>query len=136
MKKYINTIFIFSLIGFLFSGYLSFTKLILGECPLTEGCPTFFDYPACYFGFGFFTILLVLSILLFKKADKTRLKSVFYVSLLAIIFAIYSTIKEYMFPSCLNGICDYSLLLPTCVYGLAMYIVIFIMSMLSIKRSA
>ena len=54
---------------------------------------------------------------------------------MAIIFALYSTIKEYIVPSCLNGLCDYSLLLPTCVYGLAMYIVIFIMSILALKKN-
>jgi len=135
MKGHIKTIFIFSLIGVLFSGYLSFTKLFLGSCPLKEGCPLFLSYPACYSGFIFFLILLILSILLLKTQTKNKLKTVFYISLLAIIFALYSTIKEYIVPSCLNGLCDYSLLLPTCVYGLAMYIVIFIMSILALKKN-
>lgn len=134
MKGYVKTIFIFSLIGLLFSGYLSFTKLFFGSCPLKEGCPLFLSYPACYFGFIFFLILFILSILLLKTQSKNRIKTVFYVSLLAIIFALYSTIKEYLLPSCLNGVCDYSLLLPTCVYGLIMYIVIFIMSLLALKK--
>ena len=135
MKGYIKTIFIFSLIGVLFSGYLSFTKLFLGSCPLKEGCPLFLNYPACYFGFIFFLILLIMSIILFKSVTRGKLKTVFYISLLAIVFALYSTIKEYLLPSCLNGICDYSLLLPTCVYGLIMYIVIFIMSLLALKKN-
>jgi len=135
MNKYIKTIFIFSLIGVLFSGYLSFTKLILENCPLKEGCPLFLTYPACYFGFGFFLALLILSILSFKEISKNKLKTIFYVSLLAIIFAVYSTIKEYASPSCINGVCEYSLLLPTCVYGLIMYIVIFVMSVLALKKS-
>ena len=135
MNKYIKIIFIFSLIGVLFSGYLSFTKLILENCPLKEGCPIFLTYPACYFGFGFFLILLILSILSFKETSKNKLKTMFYVSLLAIIFAAYSTIKEYALPSCLNGVCDYSLLLPTCVYGLIMYLIIFITTISALKKN-
>src|SRR3989344_1562025 len=134
MKGYIKSIFIFSLIGVLFSGYLSFTKLFLGSCPLKEGCPLFLSYPACYFGFMFFLILLILSIILFKSVTKNKLKTVFYISLLAIIFALYSAIKEYIVPSCLDGVCDYSLLLPTCVYGLIMYIIVFIMATLALKE--
>jgi len=133
-NKYSKIIFIFSLIGILFSGYLSFTKLFLGSCPLTEGCPTFLDYPACYFGFVFFLILFIFSIKLFKNFNKVNLKVIFYTSLIAIIFAAYSTIKELMFPSCLNGICNYTLLMPTCVYGLIMYIIIFITSLLALKK--
>ena len=134
MSKNLKTIFILSLIGLLFSGYLSFTKLVLGECPLTEGCPTFLGYPACYFGFILFLILFILSISALVNLNKTKLKLLLYISLLSIIFAAYSTIKEYVSPSCLNGICDYSLLLPTCVYGLAMYIIIFILSLITLKE--
>jgi uncharacterized membrane protein len=133
-KSYLKTIFIFSLIGVLFSGYLSFTKLFLGSCPLTEGCPTFLGYPACYFGFVFFLALLIFSIISFKNPSNKNLKIIYYISLLAIIFATYSTIKELLYPSCLNGICNYSLLLPTCVYGLIMYIIIFTSSFLALRK--
>lgn len=113
---------LFSLAGVLFSGYLSFSKLFLGSCPLNEGCPLFLGYSACYFGFGFFLILLVLSLL--KKISLLRIVSVF-----AIVFAIYSTYIDLFFPSCPGGVCQYSLLLPTCVYGLVMYLGIFIFSL-------
>ena len=134
MSKNLKAIFIFSLIGLLFSGYLTFTKLILGNCPLTEGCPTFLGYPACYFGFVLFLILFTISISALLELNKTKLKLLIYISLLSIIFATYSTIKEYVSPSCLNGVCDYSLLLPTCVYGLAIYLVIFILSLITLKE--
>jgi len=110
---------ILSLMGVLFSGYLSFSKIFLGSCPLNEGCPLFLGYPACYFGFGFFLVLFLLSI--FKKLELLKI-----VSVLAIVFAIYSTYIDLSFPSCPGGVCQYSLLLPTCVYGLAMYLGIFI----------
>ncbi len=126
MQKEVKIIFISSLIGLLFSGYLSFAKVFIGTCPLKEGCPLFLTYPACYFGFGFFLILFILSLFLIK--NNNLIKIITYVSGLAVIFAIYSTIKEYLVPSCLDGVCEYSLLLPTCVYGLIMYLVIFIIS--------
>jgi len=132
-KTNLKIILIFSLIGLLFSGYLTFTKLFVGSCPLKEGCPIFLGYPACYFGFLFFLILFILSIIAFKNNIKI-VKIIFYISLLAIIFATYSTIKEYTIPSCLNGKCEYSLLLPTCVYGLIMYLVIFINSIIYLKK--
>ncbi len=134
-KSYSALMLIFSLLGFLFSGYLSYSKIILGSCPLTEGCPTFLSYPACVFGLGFFTILLILSIMLIRLKDSRILvKSILVISFLAVIFAAYSTYKEYAFPSCLGDICDYSLLVPTCVYGLVMYIIIFILSLLAFKK--
>jgi len=129
--------FIFSVIGVLFSGYLSFTKLILGSCPLSEGCPVFLGYPACYFGLVLFAILLVISSrLAFKEGTnyKKAMTWLMYVSLFGILFAVYSTYTEYANPPCLGGVCNYSLLLPTCVYGLIMYIVIFIAAWLGKKK--
>lgn len=111
-----------SLFGVLFSGYLSFSKIFLGSCPLNEGCPLFLGYSACYFGLGFFAVLLLLS--LTKQIKLLRL-----ISALAIVFAIYSTYIDLAFPNCPGGVCQYSLLLPTCVYGLAMYLGIFIFSL-------
>jgi len=132
MNKYVKIIFIFSLIGFLFSGYLTFIKLFTGSCPLTEGCPIFLGYPACYYGFVLFLILLILSIMLMK--NEKSVKKIYYVSLIGILFALYSSVKELLYPSCLNGICNYSLLLPTCVYGFFMYLIIFINSRIYIKK--
>ena len=136
MQKNIKIIFIFSLIGLLFSGYLSFTKLFTGACPLTEGCPYFLGYPSCYYGFILFLILFVLAILLLKNEKLVLMKKVFYVSLIGIIFAAYSSIKELLYPNCLNGICNYTLLVPTCIYGLIFYIVIFVTSLIHLKKNS
>jgi uncharacterized membrane protein len=135
MNKNIKIIFIFSLIGTLFSGYLTFSKLFTGSCPLTEGCPYFLGYPACYYGFILFTLLLILSILLFKKENINLMKKIYYISLIGILFSLYSSIKELLYPNCLNGICNYSFLIPTCIYGLIMYVLIFINSKIYIKRN-
>ena len=135
MKKHIKIIFIFSLIGILFSGYLSFFELFSNTCPLKEGCPYFLGYPACYYGFVLFLILFITSLmLLFKNINNKSMKIIFYISLLGIIFSAYTSIKEIIYPSCLNGVCNYSLLMPTCVYGLIMYIIIFVSSILALKN--
>jgi hypothetical protein len=121
---------LFSLIGVLFSGFLTFTKLLLGACPLKEPCPYFLGYPACFYGFIMFLILFVASLLLaFNKYDKGKLLKVLsYVSLIGIIFSLYSTYAEMAYPLCLGG-CEYSMLLPTCVYGFIFYLIVFAVSL-------
>lgn len=120
-KKQKLLLVLISLGGVLFSGYLSFSKIFAGTCPLNEGCSLFLGYPACYFGFGFFFILLLLSLL-------QKIKLLQIISVLAVVFALYSTYIDLMYPNCPGGKCQYSLLLPTCVYGLVMYLGIFIFS--------
>lgn len=124
-------IFIFSLIGFLFSGTLTFQKLIIGKCSLTEGCYYFLGYPTCYYGFGFFTILFIISIMLLrKKSDKKSLmKWALYVSLAAVIFSLIFSFLEVFYPTCPLGKCTYSLGIPTCIYGLIMYFIIFFLTL-------
>ncbi len=129
MKK---LIFIFSLIGFLFSGYMSFTDIILGYCPMKEGCPLILGYPACIYGFALFSILLITSIFLLNKESKKFRKIIFWTSLAGVLFAVYSSILEIFFMKCPG--CKYSLLLPACVYGLVMYLVIFIASIFGLKN--
>ncbi len=111
-----------ALVGVLFSGYLTISRLVFGICPLNEGCPRFLGYPACWFGLGFFLTLLILSLL--KKIKLLRI-----VSGLAIIFALYTTYNDLTFPNCPGGVCRYSLLLPTCIYGLVMFLGVFIFSL-------
>jgi hypothetical protein len=137
MKKHIKVIFIFSLIGILFSGYLTFSKLFSDTCPLKEGCSYFLGYPACFYGFVLFLILFIISLtLMLNNIDHNNLvKIIFYVSLLGIIFSTYTSLKEIINPPCLNGVCSYSLLIPTCVYGLMMYIIIFVTSILALKNT-
>jgi uncharacterized membrane protein len=114
-----------SLAGALFSGYLSYSTLIAGMCPLNEGCAYFFGLPSCVYGFLIFAVLLALSIIALKnkKADKY----IYYASIIGIIYAVYTSIIDLFFTACIGG-CKYSLLLPSCVYGLAFYIAIFILS--------
>ena len=138
-KTSILIIFIFSIAGTLFAGYLTFTKLLLGVCPLKEPCPVIFGQPACVYGLVLYLILLVSSAtLLFKNIKKKSAdcwpKTIFWVSFVGILFALYSTYLEVFATHCPGG-CSYSLLLPTCVYGLTMYLVIFVFSIILKKAS-
>ena len=137
-------ILVFSIAGTLFAGYLSVTKLLLGYCPLKEPCPLVFGLPACVYGLVMYLAILAISIILLSAGSyadaraKTKTRSqakagkgegagskglvdaLFTVSFIGIVFAIYSAIEEIFYSACPGG-CSYSLLIPTCIYGLVMY---------------
>ncbi|KKU78477.1 MAG: hypothetical protein UY04_C0036G0004 [Parcubacteria group bacterium GW2011_GWA2_47_7] len=119
----------FVLAGLLFSGYLSATKLFSGTCAFNEGCPFFLGYPACYYGFVMYFAMSAFLLLeqFGALGTKVALRSVFIVSALGILFAGYFTISE--LPTLVSsGIGAYLLGLPTCAWGLIVYIIIFIVS--------
>jgi hypothetical protein len=132
--------FIFSLIGVLFAGYLSYGKLISGTCPISEGCTMLFGLPVCIYGLVMFGVLLVLSgLMLFRKTSEQGVKrltnGLLVVSALGILFSLYYSIIELFLTPCLGGVCKYSLLLPSCTYGLVMYIVILVNSWLNANNN-
>jgi len=137
-KTYIKVIFVLSLCGVLFSGYLSFSKLITGICALNEPCPYFLGYPACWFGFGMFLTLFILSIIAKEKGISILRKLTGWitaVSTLGILFAGKFVIPEISL--ILNGVkTDYGLILPTCTYGLVFFIAVFITSLLLLKQKS
>lgn len=133
---YIYTLFGLSLLGTLFSGYLSGVKLFTNTCAFGEGCPLFLGYPACYFGFLLFFILLVTIVFgVFQKITyKTTTKIMTTVSLIGIMFAgryvfleISSVFSKGFYASMLG--------LPTCAYGLAFFILICAVSILFSRKA-
>ena len=125
-KSILRIALIFSILGVLFSGYLTFTKFVLGVCPLRESCPYLWNYPVCVYGLIMFTALMLASIALLKEhKDKIAQRVLLYTSILGIWFSGYYTYQELFVIKCFGG-CVYSLGIPTCVYGLVMYSVIFI----------
>ena len=64
MKKRIalKVIFIISIIGILFSGYLSYMEVFAGSCELGE-CTSIFEVPACVYGFVMYLVIFVISLL-------------------------------------------------------------------------
>ena len=136
-RKLDLTLIILSVCGVLFAGFLTFKKYFDNVCLFNESCPIFLGRPTCVYGLGIYLVLLVLSILVFTLKDdlKKRLytKLVFGVSVLGILFSGYFTIKELIV--CQSSNCNYTLILPTCAYGLVMYIAIAIISLyLVLKR--
>jgi hypothetical protein len=61
-KVYLFIIMIISLIGILFSGYLSYGELIKQNCSI-GGCSTVAGVPACVYGFVMYLVVFILSIL-------------------------------------------------------------------------
>lgn len=124
IPKYILVV---ALAGVLFSGWLTYSKVIAGTCPLTEGCPILFGLPTCVYGFIMFGAIMVLAYLLMSNAKKYagNVKWISSVALFGILFSGYYSFIEIMYPSCAIKPCAYSLLLPSCVYGFVMYAIVF-----------
>jgi len=135
-STYTKALFVFGLLGLLFSGYLSATKFFTSTCAFNEPCPYFLGYPACYFGFGMFLIIFLSAMfgLLKTISEKAMSKIITVVSGLGILFAGYFTVPEIGKLFSATGT-DYSLGLPTCAYGLVFYIIIFILSVLYLKKN-
>src|SRR3989344_5447643 len=89
-------LFILSIMGLLFSGYLSGVKFFTSTCAFNESCPYFFGYPACYFGFAMFLLITIFSFLLmFSGVGKGKSwVGVSIVSFLGVLFAGYFTLGE------------------------------------------
>ena len=69
MKKQTSLwiIFFISIVGMIFSGYLSFTEIFLNFCGATElgmgQCNNVVGVPACVYGFVMYAIVFIISIL-------------------------------------------------------------------------
>lgn len=120
-------IFFITLGGFLFSGYLSLVKFLSNTCALNEPCPYFLNHPACWYGFGLFSILFISSII--TECNKRLAHTMYWIQMIVsgigIIFAGYFTWPEVIL--FLEGKSSYQLGLPTCAYGLIFYILVFIL---------
>lgn len=138
MNTYVKLVFVFALAGTLFSGYLTFNSLFSGVCPLNEPCPHFLGYPACVYGLVMFSAILIVSLLVLLKTLKINpvnlIKIITAISLLGILFSGYFTMQEVFFSQCPLGKCGYSLVLPTCLYGLLMYVIVFVLSFMARKK--
>jgi uncharacterized membrane protein len=135
MDKKFYLLFILSLFGLLFSGYMSSVKFFTQTCVFNEPCPYFFGFPACYFGFIIFLSLFIFSsLLLFKKIHKRKgLKFIMLISFVGIIFSGYFTLFE--IPVLVDkGIRAYVFGLPTCALGLIFYILIYCTAIISYRK--
>ncbi|MFA5999790.1 MAG: hypothetical protein WC783_02290 [Candidatus Paceibacterota bacterium] len=139
MKKDIKVVwlFILSLGGLCFAGYLSGVKIFTSTCAFNESCPIFLGYPACYYGFLMYLMLAISAYLLLNNRLETvkGAKRMMLVSFLGILFAGYFTLGE--LPILFSeGFSAYALVLPTCALGLIFYILIFILAWRLSKTNA
>jgi disulfide bond formation protein DsbB len=102
--------------------------VFLGFCPINEGCPFLWGYPACVYGFIMFFILFLSSVIFYYKEDLFNNLVIAKVSFIGILFSLYYALVELFFTECPGG-CHYSLGFPTCIYGLFMYSAVFIIIM-------
>lgn len=133
--KYLKAALALSLGGTLFAGYLSGVKLITGTCAFNETCPYFLGYPSCWYGFAmFFAMTLVAAAALLKKLDAAKAtRAIAGISFAGILFAGYFVVGEIVQWLSVPAATRYGLVLPTCVYGLVFYVIIFV---LSVRRTA
>lgn len=133
MKK---TLFLLSLAGTFFSGYLSAVKFFSQTCAFGETCPLFIGYPACYVGFGLFLILAILTgIYLWKQGTRqhTVLNTTVLIALLGVFFSGYFSFLE--IPALMrNGFGFYTFGLPTCILGFFFFVAVFVCSLIQRLR--
>ncbi len=130
----LNKILILSIAGMLFSGYLSAVKLFSQTCAIDSGCSYFLGYPTCYYGFAFFAVIFILTLANKfcswggKKMATARLHALRTVTALGIVFSLYFSVVE-IWKMISEKMVYGALILPTCFYGLIVYIWVFALAM-------
>lgn len=132
---YLRSMLWLTFAGSLFSGYLSAKKLLTNVCAFNESCPYFLGYPACWFGFGLFFTLFIVSILGTARilSEKHSRNLISLISFLGVLFAGRLVIKE-LIQFLQTSSANYGLLFPTCAYGLLFFILIFAISLIATKE--
>ncbi len=133
MKQYI--LLGLAVAGLLFSGYLGGLKLFNDTCAFNETCATFLGYPTCYYGFVMYLIIftLLVALRMGKMSALRSLYGVLGVSFAGILFAGYYSIGE-LSKLLAGSISEYFLGLPTCAYGLIMYIALFVVAICTARE--
>lgn len=131
LRTYIKTSFVLTLMGTLFSGYLSGKKFFSHSCAFNEPCPTFLGHPACYYGFGLFLIMFIIAALSLSKIVKaaSAKTALLIVSAIGVLFAGQWAVPELRDLILSHIGAGYSLGLSTCIYGFFFFVIIFIVSL-------
>lgn len=129
-NKNAKWIALLALAGTLFAGYLSFSKIVLQQCALNEGCNYILGIPTCIIGFVIFLIIFILAVLrLYAENPSSFNKYSTYlqwVTGIGVIYSGYYAIKDIFFPV-IPGL-SYGLILPSCVYGFFVLVIIFVLN--------
>lgn len=127
-----------SFAGTLFAGYLTASKIFAGQCAFNETCYYLFGYPTCLYGFVMFLTIFVSSIsaLTGKVSELRAAKLNSAVSGFGILFSGYYVVRDILIWLGPGEAPSYSLILPTCAYGLVFYIAVFAVSIAAYLQKA
>lgn len=123
-----------SLSGVAFAGYLSGVKFFSQTCAFNEHCPYFLGYPACYFGLLMYLALATLAILMANGylGMRSGVQWMLYVAIAGTLFSGYFTFSE--LPTIFSrGFNTFLLGLPTCAWGLLIYIAIVLVALYTLR---
>lgn len=136
--NYLKTALGLALGGTLFAGYLSGVKIFTGTCAFNESCPYFLGYPTCWYGFGMFLAMTIVSALGLagRLAPKKAAVANAWIAAAGTLFAGYFVVDEVSRWIALPAATRYGLVLPTCVYGLAFYVIILALSVRQARAKA
>ncbi len=123
-------LFLISVAGLFFSGYLAGSKLFFDTCAFNETCPYFFGIPACYGGFLMYLLMTIyLACMLAGKMHKVlALNATLVVASLGVLYAGYFTFGE-LSVFFERGFRAYVLGLPTCAFGLVLYVALVVLTL-------
>ncbi len=126
--KVIKAVVLLGLGGTMFAGYLAFSKMILGTCALGEACVNILGLPSCVYGFCLFAAILAVSgyAVIAKVSETWVEKTLQVLGIVGVIFSAYVSILD-IGPWLSSG-ASYSLVLPSCVYGLAFFIAVLVLA--------
>jgi hypothetical protein len=123
-RNLLKIILYLSIAGVLFAGYLTVNKMLAGVCAFGESCPSLWNHPVCIYGLIiFFTIMVSTIALLLYPTDKLAKHTQLYMSILGVLFSGFYSYQEIFNPIC-GKYCHYQLGLPTCIYGLVVFLAV------------
>src|SRR3989338_4583799 len=134
VSMFLKIILFFSIVGLLFSGYLSYYNVFVGGCSKTIiscGGPDqvlIFSLPTCVYGFFMYLAVLGFSLVgLISENKRNFLKIIFCFGLFGTAFAGFLSFYEiYVLDINFTGI-------PACVVGLGIYAVIAVIGGLGLR---
>jgi hypothetical protein len=128
IQRWITCLFVLTTAGLLFSGYFSAIRLFTGTCAFNEFCPYFLGYPACWYGFGMFLIMFIVTTLAFAKKihAETAVTTDIIVALFGMFFSGRFAIIEFVRALSMGGP-----VLSTCTFGFLFYGAIFIVALVA-----
>lgn len=132
LKTILTIVLVTAVAGVLFSGYLSYNTLFADGCEeAIVSCGVepieIFGLPTCVYGLAMFIIVTILvSIALTKENPRNLQTAILVLSIAGVLFAGYLTYYE-MFVQKASE-------LPACAYGLILYIIILIFSIIGIRK--